>query len=162
MRRTGRFVTARMPLVDRFTPSRTRPAPFGWAVNAGDTAVTRLLALHGITMYRVRTAWSGDAGPQYDLDSTIIAPRAFQGRREVRLEVREASRPVSLAAGTIVVPVAQPRGVLAMYLLEPESDDGVVNWDILGRAATTPASLVVTRLARDPGLSMERVEAPRP
>lgn len=161
-RRTGKFVTERMPLVDRFTPTRTRTAPYGWAVNAADTAVVRLLALHGITTYRLRTAWSGDAGPQYDVDSTVIAPRAFQGRREVRLEVRETARPVSLAAGTIIVPVAQPRGVLAMYLLEPESDDGVVNWDIVGRAATTPASLVVTRLARDPGLAVDRIEAARP
>ncbi|MBC7896587.1 MAG: M14 family metallopeptidase [Cytophagaceae bacterium] len=162
LRRTGRFVTQRMPVVDRFTPTRTRPVPYGWAISASDTAITTLLALHGITTYRLRTAWSGDAGPQYDVDSTIIAPRAFQGRREVRLEVRQASRPVSLPMGTVVVPVAQPRGVLAMYLLEPESDDGVVNWDVAGRAATTPASLVVTRLARDPGLSLERIAASRP
>ncbi|MGQ0650495.1 MAG: M14 family metallopeptidase [Gemmatimonadaceae bacterium] len=157
-RRTGRFVPARMPMYDRFVAARTRLAPYGYALSPADTAVIQLLALHGVISYRTRAPWRGDAGPQYRLDSAIVAPRPFQGRREVRLEVQEVpGRTVSLPAGTIVVPVHQPLGVLAMYLLEPESDDGVVNWDVGARASTNPAALIVTRLATDPGIALERI-----
>ncbi|MCC6316852.1 MAG: M14 family metallopeptidase [Gemmatimonadaceae bacterium] len=161
MRRTGRFVTETMPIFDRFTPTIARPAPWGFAIPATDTAVIDLLARHGVEMHRLRSPWSGDAGPQYAIDSTVIAPRPFQGRREVRLVVRQVPRATSLAAGTIIVPVAQPLGVLAMVLLEPESDDGIVTWDVSGRATSDPAGLLMTRLARDPGAPMDRV-SPRP
>jgi hypothetical protein len=53
---------------------------------------------------------------------------------------------VTLEPGTVVVRVAQPLGVVAMYLLDPESDDGVVDWDIGARAAARGHGIV--RLAR--------------
>ena len=153
-RRTGRFVTAPMPVYDRFVPTRTRRAPWGYAVDAADTAVVNLLDRHGLRLYRTLAPWSGDAGPQFALDSVVIAPRPFQGRREVRVEVSDVARdPITLAAGTVLVPAGQPLGVLALYLLEPESDDGIVTWDVGGKAATRPAALVVTRLATDPGVA---------
>ena len=146
IRRTGRYVTERMPITDRFAASLSRPAPYGYAVSARDTAVLRLLTLHGVTMYRTRADWSGDAGPQYVVDSTVIAPRVFQGSREVRLVVSEVpGKTIALPVCTVVVPLGQPLGVLVMYLLEPESDDGVVNWDVAGLASTNPSAMVVTR-----------------
>ena len=39
-----------------------------------------------------------------------------------------------IPAGTIRVDVAQPLGRLAFYLLEPRSDDGLVNWNVLDDA----------------------------
>jgi hypothetical protein len=60
---------------------------------------------------------------------------------------------VTLPAGTWIVRVAQPLGVLAMYLLEPESDDGIVAWDIGLRSAGSPGTAPVVRLERRlPGL----------
>ena len=158
MRRTGRFVTRRMPIHDRFTPTRVATAPWGYALPATDTAVLAVLRHHGVTMYATRREWTGNAGPQFSVDSTIIAASPFQGRREVRLEGRWTATPLTtLPAGTVVVPVGQPLGVLITYLLEPESDDGVVNWDVGDKAATRPRDLVVTRLAQDPSVPMDRV-----
>ena len=39
---------------------------------------------------------------------------------------------MNVPAGTYLVRLAQPLGRLAAYLLEPESDDGVVHWNMLG------------------------------
>jgi hypothetical protein len=36
------------------------------------------------------------------------------------------------ARGDYLVSVAQPLGRLAAYLLEPQSDDGLVTWDLYG------------------------------
>ncbi len=154
MRRTGRYHTLRIPIYDRFTPTVTRPAPWGYALAPGDTSAVNLLRLHGIAVERTGRPWSGDAGPQFRVDSTITDPRPFEPQAAIpRLEVRlvgrwESGQPVTLAPGTWIVRVAQPLGVLAMYLLEPESDDGIVAWDIGGRSKGGPGTAPVVRLAQ--------------
>lgn len=149
VRRTGRFRTATMRIYDRFTPTVTRPAPWGYAIAATDTSAVNLLRLHGVRMQQLEAPWSGDAGPQFVVDSTRIAPRPFEGRQLVTLMGRwEAGRTVSLPAGTWIVRTAQPLGVLAMYLLEPESDDGLVTWDVGGRSAGANGTAPVIRLER--------------
>jgi hypothetical protein len=60
----------------------------------------------------------------------------------------ESGRP-DAAAGTYIVRVAQPLGVLAMYLLEPESDDGIVAWDVAGRSSGAAGTAPVIRLASE-------------
>ena len=54
-------------------------------------------------------------------------PRRFETVVAVRAERRKASFP----AGTLLVPTAQRAGILAMYLLEPHSDDGFTRWEML-------------------------------
>ena len=38
---------------------------------------------------------------------------------------------MTLPAGTRIVRLAQPLGLLAAYLLEPESDDGLTDWNFM-------------------------------
>jgi len=157
-RRTGRFRTATMQTFTRFTPTLTRPAPWGYAIAATDTAAVNLARLHGLEVSRLSAEWRGDAGPQFVVDSTVIAPNPFEGHRLVRLVGRwEAGPPVVLAAGSYVVRVAQPSGVLAMYLLEPESDDGLVAWDVAGRSSGAAGTAPVIRLATAPSVAMTPV-----
>jgi hypothetical protein len=148
-RRTGRFRAVPMQVYDRFTPTITRPMPWGWAIAAGDTSAVNLVRQHGVVVERLGAAWSGDAGPQFTVDSTILAPRPFQDRRIVTLVGRwESGRSVSINAGTWIVRSAQPLGVLAAYLLEPESDDGVVAWDVGGRSSGGAGTAPIIRLAQ--------------
>jgi len=53
----------------------------------------------------------------------------FQGHNEVKLKGQYTTETVTLPAGTAVIRLAQPLGLLAAYLLEPESDDGLTNWN---------------------------------
>jgi hypothetical protein len=149
-RRTGRFKSAPMQIFDRFTPTLTRPAPWGYAIAPTDTAALSLARAHGLEVSRLTAEWRGDAGPQFIIDSTVIAPQPFEGHRLVRLVGRwEPRSPVTLAGGTYIVRVAQPLGVVAMYLLEPESDDGIVAWDVGGRSSGAAGSAPVIRLATE-------------
>ena len=144
MRRTGRYHTLRVPIYDRFTPTLSRPVPWGYAIAPTDTTAINLVRLHGIVAERLATPCSGNAGPQFAVDSTTtvqdLAPRRQFGRWV-------EGRPVSLPTGTWMVRTAQPLGVLAMYLLEPESDDGLVAWDIGARASKPAGTAPVIRLA---------------
>jgi hypothetical protein len=157
-RRTGRFKSATMQIFDRFTPTLTRPAPWGYAIAATDSTAFNLARLHGLEIARLSAEWRGDAGPQFVVDSTVIAPQAFEGHRLVRLVGRwETGRPVTLPAGTYIVRVGQPLGVLGMYLLEPESDDGIVAWDVGDRSSGANGSAPVIRLASQPPVAMTSV-----
>ena len=148
-RRSGRFLGVRMPITDRFDPTTTRRAPWGYAIAASDTSAIARLRFHGVRFGYLARAWTGEVGEQFEVDSTVVAPAPFQKRREVRLVGRWLAAPATtFGAGTVIVPEGQPLGVSAMYLLEPESDDGLVNWDIGGRASN--ASLRIWRLDRDP------------
>ena len=157
-RRTGRFKSATMQIFDRFTPTLTRPAPWGYAIAATDTTAINLARWHGLDVSRLNAEWRGDAGPQFVVDSTVIAQQPFEGHRLVRLVGRwEPGQSVTLAAGTYVVRVGQPLGVLAMYLLEPESDDGIVAWDVGDRSSGANGSAPVVRLATQPPVAMTAV-----
>jgi hypothetical protein len=154
-KRTGRFRTATMKIFNRFTPTLTRPAPWGYALAPTDTSAINLARLHGLQLLRLGAEYRGDAGPQFVVDSTVIAPQPFEGHRIVRLVGRwEPGRPVTLAEGSVIVRTAQPLGVLAMYLLEPESDDGIVAWDIGGRSSGSAGTAPVVRLSAQPPVTL--------
>ncbi|HKG95698.1 MAG TPA: M14 family metallopeptidase [Gemmatimonadaceae bacterium] len=157
LRRTGRFHARRMPVHDRFDPTLRRARPEGYALDAGQEEVVRLLRLHGVVVERL----TGDARARvqaFVVDSAARSARPFQGHNEVRLAGRwrggDRGEERLLPAGGFVVPAAQPLGVLAMYLLEPESDDGLAVWNVFDRWLRTGAEFPVLRV-------MEPVRAPR-
>ena len=56
---------------------------------------------------------------------------------------------MTLAAGTYIVRVGQPLGVVAMYLLEPESDDGLVTWNIIEEGLSAGLTYPIYRVTND-------------
>jgi hypothetical protein len=128
-RRIGSFKTVRMPVYDRFVATLRAPAVWGYVVGAADTSAAALLALHGIVIDRTRTACTVSA-ETFVSDSVVVARAAFQNRREVRVDGRWQRSDVPLDADAHVVRVGQPLGVLATYLLDPRSDDGLVTWNV--------------------------------
>lgn len=69
-------------------------------------------------------------------------PRRFETVVTARCERRKARFP----AGTLVVPTAQRAGILAVYLLEPCSDDGFTRWEVLDAHLAVGAVHPVHRL----------------
>lgn len=148
-RRTGRFRSVKMPVFDRFKPTLSAPPPVAYAIAASDTQAVRLLRMHGVVVDSLSTAASARA-ERFIVDSTIISPRPFQGHHEVRLVGRWVSEPRELGGGTYVVRTGQPLGIVAVYLLEPQSDDGLVTWNFFDGALTSGAAYPVLRLMNDP------------
>jgi hypothetical protein len=71
-------------------------------------------------------------------------------RFETVLTVRAERRQVRVPAGTLLVPTAQRAGVLAMYLLEPHSDDGLARWRFLDPLLEVGQLYPVHRLVEAP------------
>jgi hypothetical protein len=52
----------------------------------------------------------------------------------------------SVPGGSFIVPTAHPRGALAVYLLEPESDDGLTTWNFFDSRIRKGAQFPVRRI----------------
>jgi murein tripeptide amidase MpaA len=149
IRRTGRYRTQAMPVVDRFVPTLAQRMPQGgWVLDASapgvDSAIAKL-RLHGVRHARVAGTPTVEV-EVFRTDSVIAAPRAFQGHREMRLEGAWRTERRTLAAGSWHVPADQPRALLALQLLEPQSDDGLATWNVFDPALRPGGDFPVVRL----------------
>ena len=61
-------------------------------------------------------------------------------------------------AGWYWVPTDQPRGLLAAWLLEPASEDGVVTWNLVNRGLRPRTDAPVRRLRTVPEVAREAMD----
>jgi len=66
---------------------------------------------------------------RFVIDSTRTAQREYQGHEQRTVFGRYEEMQATVPAGTAIVSVRQPLGLLVVLLLEPRSDDGLVNWN---------------------------------
>ncbi|HVZ77459.1 MAG TPA: M14 family metallopeptidase [Gemmatimonadaceae bacterium] len=129
-RRIGKFHTERMPAYTRFVPTLERRMPVAYAFGAAQADVARRLQMHGVYVEQLT-----DSLPvrieRFTIDSVVRAPTAFQRHNLVRVEGRWMPEARTLPAGTFIVREGQPLGILSMYLLEPEGDDGFTAWNVM-------------------------------
>jgi hypothetical protein len=101
--------------------------PLEYAIPPGHDRVVETLRAHGIvvepvTLPRVVTA------EVYAIDEVQRSERDFQGVRGVLVEATPRRTATTIGGGWNIVRLGQPLGTLAVYLLEPESDDGLTHW----------------------------------
>jgi hypothetical protein len=141
-RRTGRFVTTRMPVKDRFEATLMAPVPAAYIIAKAampDSALHRL-RLHGVVVEEGKATSEPDGVEAFVVDSIARRAQPFQGHAETRLEGRWQRATASLAGQEVyVVRTTQPLGVLAVELLEPQSDDGLVTWNFFDAHLTGSA-----------------------
>lgn len=148
LRRTGKYRAQMMPAFTRFEATYSWDVPAAFAIPAADTAAVSLLRLHGVKVERLARPWTGEAYA-FVIDSVVPAEREFEGHREVRLEgERWTNRRRELPAGTFIVSGSQPLGRLALVLLDPMSDDGLVTWNVFD-PLTAGAEFPVLQIRRD-------------
>jgi dipeptidyl-peptidase 4 len=128
-RRSGIYRTIEMPVYDDFVSARREAIPESYLIPDGFSRVAELLRRHGITVEHPRGRVAGPL-ETFIVDSVVRDP-LFEGHRPVRLEGRWSEGKAMATAGWYLVRTAQPLGVLAAYLLEPASEDGVVTWNLL-------------------------------
>ena len=112
----------------------TRSVPMGrlylLPADAAFQPIVDKLKQHGIVVEEL-TAPVATEVSSFVVQEITKAPKPFQGHNEVKLKGQYATEKITLPAGTRVVRLAQPLGLLAAYLLEPESDDGLTDWNFM-------------------------------
>ena len=120
-----------MPVFDRFVPTLAVSQAFGYLVDVRDTAVIDRLRRHGFDVEQANP--SEGAADEFVVDSIIRAPRPFQGHNEVRITGRwRHVQRTAMSQRVFIAAAGRLEGALAMYLLDPESDDGFTTWGLFG------------------------------
>jgi len=147
--RSGIIKLVRMPVMASFTPTLTSTLPFAYAFDTKTAeAIAPQLRLQGLTVERLT-------------EPAIVTAQAFRidtivdrGRAETPRMLKDvtgtwnAPSEQSLPAGTYVVRGAQPFGLLAFYLLEPESEDGLMKWSFYDGIVAPHMDFPVLRITR--------------
>ena len=155
----------RVPLRHRVVPTTHVELPRGgWAVPPGwAQVVSEALERHGVE-HRTLVRPAPARVSRFQLEDPRPAAEPYEGRQ--RLEPRGGwgtARNLSLPAGTLVVPLTQPRAELAAQLLEPTAPDSLVAWGTFNAAfqqqeyveAYLLEPWAEAELARDPRLHAE-------
>lgn len=119
-----------------FNATRMLALPKGWVIpkNSADSprlsAALERLRLHGIKIQEVVDGVQL-AVERFSISEITKQPRPFQGHQEARARGEYANAQLTVPAGSLFIPANQPLARLAFYLIEPESDDGLVTWNLL-------------------------------
>jgi hypothetical protein len=113
-----------------YEPTETTRVPRAYLVPVALADVIDKLQAHGVRMTPLPAARSMRV-EKFRIDSTTVSPQPFQGHQERTLFGAYETVTENVPAGTLVVPADQPLGRLIVTLLEPRSDDGFVNWNVM-------------------------------
>jgi len=127
-RRTEKLVTYRTQNFGLFEATRSITIPRAYVLPGEQREVIKKLLTHGIMVEELKEPVTVEA-EVYVVEDIKLADRPFQGHRETSLQGTFERRRVQLPAGSFYVTMGQPKAALVFYLLEPESDDGLVDWN---------------------------------
>jgi hypothetical protein len=144
-RRTGVYRPVRMPVFDRFVATRREAIPPAYLIPPRLKDIVELLRRHGIVVELLRRSWR-PAVNAFLIDTMSVQP-VFEGHRAVQAEGHWRTESFdTTVAGWYLLRTDQPLGVLASYLLEPASEDGLVTWNFLDRELQAQSSYPILRL----------------
>lgn len=115
-----------------FAPTRTVPMAriYVLPADAAFQPIVDKIRQHGVVVEELTAPLTAEVS-RFVVEAITKSPKPFQGHNEVKLKGQYVTEKATLPVGTRIVPLAQPLGLLAAYLLEPESDDGLTNWNFM-------------------------------
>jgi len=138
-----KFKPVRMDDYGIFAATRSVPAPRAYIFKPekDSQVVIEKLLQHGIAVEELTAPLTAEVDV-FTIGSVTPAQRPFQNHKEMKITGEYKKESMTFPTGTIIVRTAQPLGILACYLLEAESDDGLVDWNFfdpyLGAGKTFP------------------------
>lgn len=155
---TDRPCTYRVPYFGHYEATRSEQFPAAYLFPGQLREVADKLQQHGIVVERIAqccTLWV----KTYRVEKIEAASRPFQGHYPVNLSGSWQGEQKVFVPGDFFVDVAQPLAPLIGYLLEPESEDGLVTWNFFDRYlyahqwASQPASFPVSKVMVRPAVA---------
>jgi len=131
-RKTDRQKDVTVPYYIDYFATKSVVFPYAYILTTKDPSITGLLKNHGIKMEEL-TSDSKIEVQRFVITELKGATRLNQGHYTNTIKGTYKLETVDFPVGTIVIRAAQPLGNLAAYLLEPESNDGLVVWNFLDR-----------------------------
>jgi hypothetical protein len=124
--------TVTVPYFNEYVPLRSVKFPVAYILSVNDPEITGLLRVHGIRM-EVLTSAARINVERFGITDLKGASRLNQGHYTNSVSGKYSEGTVNFPPGSVVIRMAQPLANVAAYLLEPESDDGLLTWNFLDR-----------------------------
>ena len=127
--RTNDFKEYPVKLEDDFVPTKSVHRPLAYALPP-DTPVPVIqrLMLHGVQMRILTKPFEADVDVA-TIQKATPASREYQKHVIVSVEVARTPAKRTIPPGSTLITTAQPLGDLAVYMLEPDSEDGLTAWN---------------------------------
>lgn len=114
----------------RFEPTLEATVPSGYIIPARFSKLADNLRLHGIKVETL-TKSTTLKGEVFQIEKFEKAKQAFQGHAMAQADGKFVSATKKFSKDDFKVEIAQPLANLIFYLLEPQSDDGLLTWNFL-------------------------------
>ena len=131
-RSTGKLHVRTVPYYADGFATRSVPFPAAYLVPVTEPAVLDLLLRHGLAVERLTAPVEADV-ETFKISEIKAPDRLYQGHRLNAVKGEYLPGKAAFPEGTLVISTAQPLGMLAACLLEPESGDGLVAWNYLDK-----------------------------
>jgi len=132
VKRTDKKKTYTVPYFADFVPTESIQLPFGYLIPLRDPVIEENLLLHGITVERLTEPRVLNV-ETFQIKEIKANTRLYQGHYMNTVTGEYVVEEKEFPAGTLFVGMAQPLANVAAYLLEPESDDGLLVWNFFDR-----------------------------
>lgn len=125
-----------VPFHEEVRPTIAIEAPdAGYIVPAGVAQwLGPKLQLHGIRFERIASARNALQVEGWRATKVTLAKESFEGRVATTLEGKWGWEPRDVPAGSLFVPIDQPKARLAIALLEPQGPDSFAAWGFFATA----------------------------
>ena len=131
-KRTERQKDVTIPYYIDYYPVKNVKFPFAYIVNTSDPEIVGLLKLHGIRLEKLMNEYKIKV-ERFEISDLKCAERLNQGHYINTISGKSVIDTLNFQTGTIIVRTAQPLANVAAYLLEPQSNDGMVIWNFFDR-----------------------------
>lgn len=120
--------TYTLPYYCKYVPTHSVRFPYGYFISSGDPKIVEKLLQHGLVVERITKPVTIQV-ESFQLTELKSAENVFQGHHLNKVKGEYNIEEKTFPAGTYFVPTGQRLGSLAAYLLEPESEDGLLVWN---------------------------------
>jgi hypothetical protein len=141
-----------------FVATTTRPRPWAYAFDGNLHHIADLLRRHSIAVERLQAPVPAASVERYRLTSIEWATSPYQNHLNATAAVETVPETMELPAGTYLVRMSQAASRLIAELMEPDTDDSVLVWNMLDH--TLPGTEALERRTQPYHLPIYRVTAP--
>jgi dipeptidyl-peptidase-4 len=131
-KKSDRQKTVTIPYYIDYYPVRNVKFPYAYLLTVNDQQIVNLLKAHGIIIEKLGEASKVEV-ERFEISELKGATRLNQGHYTNTIKGKYIRESIDFPSGTLVIRTAQPLANLAAYLLEPQSNDGLMTWNFFDR-----------------------------
>jgi hypothetical protein len=134
-KKSDRKITVSVPYIADYFATESIRFPYAYVLSFPIEGIIKNLKTHGIRMEQL-TEETEMKVERFKIEKLSPSKRINQGHYTNSVEGKFVTETKSFPKGTYIVKTAQPLGNLAAYLLEPQTDDGLLKWNFFDRYLT--------------------------